>query len=351
MAQKGNIMELSKYTLFSVNEGNTDAAGGTVVGIEGLDFTPIKVGKGAPILTATNPLIDVAHDFPWTLSPKEARAEVPLIRLTEWRLNQSNIINAVKYWYNVGKSAAFAEADAINPYKSLYPGVLTGFNYLLPYFSPHNKNVGNTWECEDVAQSLPIPVDLVTAAAKLLATGVGHEVPRVYSGGSLENINIEFVLLNTTSTEDLQRNWEFCYLLAYQNLQNRRNAILVDPPVFYEVEIPGIKYGYSVMSNIEITHLGQTKLLELDRERARIDISSALGFMKIIPEAYKVSITLSDLIPQSRNFMEAMRSEAYRSKVTATEDAPITQIGQDIKDAVTRVAGEIGRGFAGKGFI
>lgn len=358
-------MATTDYTLFSSDDAGS-LAGAGLAGQTKL----LNISKGAPILKPRPDYragINVATDFMWTLSPPKSavRDEVPIIYLKELRLKQSNIINALAYWSQAISTAASAETIGNNPYANLYPGEPTDFTYILPYLTAHSRTVGNVWGDSEIELSIPwlrdqgtvgklFGVQGLEAGAKLLATGVGHEVPKVYSGGSLENIEIKFVLLNTVSQEEVQKNWEFCYLLSYQNLQNRRNAILVDPPVFYEIDIPGIKFGYSVISKLEITQLGQAKLLTLDLDAKQL-ISNRLDnefhFSKVIPEAYGISITLSDLIPQSRNFMESMRSSDNRNRTNATEkktiphdnnvapETPPTSTNTNLRSVLGAVAG------------
>ncbi len=283
---------------------------------------------GAPKLEPRGAgLYDIVKDYSWTLSPKgsDVRSEVPYILLTEKALDLAAIISHGAYWLyffkndaGVGALAntvaggigagAVANIATPNPYKYLYPAKPTNFHYKLPYFSDHNREIRNDWDSSDIDLFHPI-VRGVETLAKAIFVGVGHEIPRAYTAGSLESITVNFVLLNTTSFEDVQQNYDFCYAFSYQNLQNRRNAALVDPPVFYSYKIPGVKYSdAAVVTNLSITNLGQTKVIS----------GFSDGKPKIIPEAYNVSITFTDLISQSRNFMNAMQTDNL-NLVTSSE--------------------------------
>lgn len=319
-------MNRISYRLFDVEDGSSVGAGSMLGNLKSL-------GKGAPILKSKG-AINVTDNFSWTLSPKGSpvRDEVPTITLNEYRLIQSNMYSAIRYWERNIETALTdtfnGQNTNINPYAGLYPGEPTGFIYKLPFLSEHSKSINNSWTGSELELSLPFASGLpiaghvfrlegIESLAKLAAVGVGHEVPKVYSGGSLESITVSFVLLNTVSQVDVQQNWELCYLLAYQNLQNRRNAILIDPPVFYTVNIPGIKFSpASIVTDLTISSLGQSKLLKLDDDfNTNPDLA---GLSKIIPEAYRINITFQDLIPQSRNFMEAMRDN--ENPVVVTEN-------------------------------
>jgi len=266
-------------------------------------------------------IFNIVHDYSWTLSPKGAavRGEIPFAKLTEKKLRYSALVGQGAAWAYVF-SQSFSDSPT-NPYKYLYPARSTGFTYFLPFFGPENRQIGNVWSDSNIflENSLPEWVPALggrsilreaEAISKAFYVGVGHEVPKAYSAGSCEQITINFVLLNTTTLEDVQQNYDFCYAIAYQNLQNRRTAILLEPPVFYEYEIPGIKYSNAaIISNLSITNLGQTKKIKNLRD----------GKDKVIPEAYNISITLTDLIPQSRNIANAMLTEDH--KLVTTSDA------------------------------
>lgn len=280
-------------------------------------------GQGAPRLyPATHAgLIDVVDDFAWTLSPKEARQETPCIQLVEFQLRSSALLAAFNRWsFAIGntKDAIQGKENSNFPYYGLYPAKKTGFWYSLPYFSDIYRTIVNQWDSADALSQIPIlnkfPIigeymglGGIEALAKAWAVGVGHEVPLAYSGTNRESLNVMFVLLNTVSIHDIRRNWEFIYLLSYQNSQNRRNYIVVDPPKFYTVVIEGVKYSPAMyVSDLQVGNLGQIKRVMLN------------GKVQHIPEAWAIKITLTDLIPHSQNMLEAMRAGDFKT-IEATQ--------------------------------
>lgn len=299
-------------------------------------------GQGAPRLYPQTHmgLIDVVEDFAWTLSPREARIETPRIQLVEYQLKSSALLAAFNRWKFAIGNAKDAAGNALGqagqenshlPYYGLYPAKQTGFWYSLPYFSDIYRTITNSWDSADALSQIPIANKIpiigeymglggIEALAKAWAVGVGHEIPLAYSGTNRESLNVMFVLLNTVSIHDIQRNWEFIYLMSYQNSQNRRNYIVVDPPKFYTVQIEGVKYSSAMyVSDFQVGNLGQTKRVFLN------------GALQHIPEAWAVKITLTDLIPHSQNMLEAMRARDF-STIEATQGNTSEWIAEHIKD-------------------
>lgn len=290
-------------------------AQGEVLFTTGSSVTPASAPKLVP---TGNGIIDVVRDFSWTLSPQAARTEVPAIALEEFELKESGLNSAMNRW-----TYGLTQGQAANkPYYGMYPSNPTGFKYKLPYFANEYRVLSNGWVNSESLTTLPfakyIPVareyagvGLLEAIAKFWNVGVGHEVQQAYSEGSAEALTVAFVLLNTTNISDVKRNWSFQYLFSYQNLQNRKSSILVDPPVIYTVVIAGVKYSPAMyVKQFAIANLGQSKLIQID------------GHWQNVPEAYGIVITLQDLIPQSKNMLHAMRTEDF-TQIIATDVGPL----------------------------
>lgn len=122
----------------------------------------------------------------------------------------------------------------------------------------------------------------------------------------LYNVDIS----NATKPEDLiVKNWEFCYLLTYQNLINKGNFFTAIPPVFYEVTIPGVHYcKASYMSDIVIENIGNIRLMKLPiNGNSKVDVN--------IPDGYLITITLTDLLMPSKNLLYATVNTETRQKI------------------------------------
>lgn len=215
----------------------------------------------------------------------------------------------------------------LEPYQRLYSTFPTGFRYHLPYFTDEFKT--NTPRFTDSASGqsqLPLQ-SFIAKGASLAASlvnslnaakaGTYIELPKYPSFPSSEKTySVSFPLLNTVSYEQTFKNWQLLFLLLYQNLPNRVNRSVILPPKIYEATIPGVWYSrYSYMSNISIKMLGTRRKLEFT------DTSSLLPSMSsvstIVPDAYQVDITMTELISESQNYM--FESIMRNTRINVTE--------------------------------
>ena len=119
-----------------------------------------------------------------------------------------------------------------------------------------------------------------------------------------ESITFNFPLINTgyATVEEISKNWQLCFLLVYQNRPNRRSRELIDPPCIYEVTIPGVKYmPYAYISRLAINFKGARRQMSIDAPPGNVTT--------IIPDAFDVNITLTGLVPETRNFLYAALSD------------------------------------------
>ena len=120
-------------------------------------------------------------------------------------------------------------------------------------------------------------------------------------------------------------------MLMYQNTPNRLTRTAIAPPHIYEANIPGVWYSrYAYMSRVEITMVGSRRLMRLSLD----DSISSLGeeglkntIQVLVPDAYQISITMSELIPESRNYMMEMLRMGELIEVVDPMDGD-TGIGQ-----------------------
>ena len=255
----------------------------------------------------------------------------------------------------------------LHSYYGLYGASPTGFNY---YFQQDWKSIQTRWgdiksgsggvfsglNKELFTQEGILGDILNTAQVDPKALGTYIERPQMFDYGqdSAPSIDVTFNLLNTTSTIDIIRNWHLCFLLMYQNLPNKTSKVLLEPPVIYEAEIPGLFYSpYAYISRLKITNRGATRVMKVpvkkrwtkaqdmplfsDKEAStnqnrwdffRSDRAAKKTMSKqlwaqnvtgtdlgittdyteevietIIPDAYQIDMTIQSLIPESQNLL------------------------------------------------
>ena len=251
----------------------------------------------------------------------------------------SGILQAI-----TGKSASgilgaltgeLASSDVLAPYEGLYLTEDTKFVYRMPYFSDAAHAVQNMFGNDDkVLTSTGLGSFASEALNKLqgitgslalainpMEPGVYIEKPQFYQfAASGEKLRFTFPLINTgwATFEDVQRNWQLIYMLVYQNRPNRKSRDLIEPPCLYEVMIPGIKYmPYAYVSTLSVNFLGS-------RRSYYVNVPSANGgtsrIQTIIPDAYTVTVELTSLIAESRNFLYHMLFEK-QNKVNVLESS------------------------------
>ena len=130
--------------------------------------------------------------------------------------------------------------------------------------------------------------------------------PHLWSTTTPRSFTVIFPLFNTITNPEsknwysnIVKNWELCHLLCYQNLYNKRNLFTGIPPVFYEIDIPGVHYskaGY--ISNLQILNVGNIRKLVLPLEDGNREVN--------VPDAYMINMTVTDFFIPSKNFMSSL---------------------------------------------
>lgn len=234
-------------------------------------------------------------------------------------------------------TAESASSDVLSPYEGLYITEDTKFVYKMPYFSDAAHAVQNMFGSEDkVLTSTGIGSFASEALNKLqgitgslalainpMEPGIYIEKPQFYQfASSGEKLRFTFPLINTgwATFEDVQRNWQLIYMLVYQNRPNRKSRDLIEPPCLYEVMIPGVKYmPYAYVSTLSVNFMGS-------RRSYYVNVPSANGgtsrIQTIIPDAYMVTVELTSLIAESRNFLYHMLFEK-QNKVNVLESSGV----------------------------
>jgi hypothetical protein len=207
-------------------------------------------------------------------------------------------------------------AGSKDPYEGIYSPTETGFEYTFPYYTSLLKSKSSSFSegySGDGKGALPTFIDSVISrggetnpslgSRALVEPGIFIEKTQFYqfkqNGG--ESIRFSFPLLNTISQEQINENYQFLFLLIYQNTMYRKDRSAFIPPCIYEVLVPGMRYmKWAHISRLVIDFIGTRRMIEVD---------SGIGtFKTIVPEAYNVNITVTGLHEEAGNFL--IRSSA-----------------------------------------
>jgi len=273
--------------------------------------------------------IDVINDYAWTSTrlSYEARQEVPDIVLTEWRILRSSLESSALYYAEgtgqqitpTGNSTGSENPMASDSYVAGYKGLLdfansSNFSYRLPFFSDINTDINNSWTSLDILEKAKNAADFIVpglggiAETATAAIRLGYEAkyprvgimdrPKLWESSTPRSITIKFPLFNTLEEDDIQKNWELCYLLTYQNLFNKRDFITAIPPVFYTVYAPGQYFSIGAyVSDLKIYNRGHIHRIPFGNK------------VRNIPDAFEIEMTLTDMIMPSQNMHSVLYGE------------------------------------------
>ena len=225
---------------------------------------------------------------------------------------------------------------SLGPYRGLYTTIRTGWGYVLPYLGAGNMtDITNTFSIADFKARFLTPGaelaknltdDTANKQTSKFAFGgfanatnilvgaapgaIRAEIPQSFTGTSTENIKVVFYLLNTIKPEDIRKNYEFCYLLTYQNLPNRRSINVLDSPPLYRAKVDGYKtLPVCYINDLKIENVGAVRLVDIgatsEKNQADNTVQRKAEFnsntIRMIPEAYKISFTLQSVFMNSQN--------------------------------------------------
>lgn len=257
--------------------------------------------------------IDVVNKFRWSNSVSD-KTEVPSITLTEYELAYGTwFTNLVRVAQGISNAVQSGSVDPYIPLYNVADTGGTGFKYRLPYLLGDGgkiRDIKNQWSefsgginnmfdtgkegdggfLNTIGQGLGFAIGAVSP-------GVGFEQLYEYKNTALETITVTFPLYNTTSLEDAKLNFDFVNLITFQNLKSRTSFLTFVPPKIYTVQtsncLGGLYWPVSIISNIAVESIGTTREL---REFG--------GTPLLIPEAYKISLSIMQLLPNSSNIFE-----------------------------------------------
>ena len=293
------------FSLFTVTESETTNSIGSTFKYPKIS----KTGDG---------YIDILKDFYWKNNVSNNIDEVPSVTLKEYSLKYGMWANNLASIINQATQFA-SNKNNLDPYSTLYFGEPTGFHYRLPYLlksgSSIRGDVNNKWSeisnpIGDILGAVPVvgsslkrAGDLIQTqvqnAANFLTPGYGAEKVYNFAGTTPKSILITFPLYNTYNEESAMRNFSFVNLLSIQNLKTRTSYLTYIPPKLYTVDsnlLGGIYMPAAFISNLKIDSIGTTrKINEYTADNSRNGV--------LIPEAYRVSISLTEILPESSNIM------------------------------------------------
>jgi hypothetical protein len=286
---------------------------------------------------------NVVSDYRWTLTGNldkqsaDTFDETPYVIVREFQVDESTIKRQWEFYTTAaGDFAKATSTDPLKPYEALFSRTSPACTYKFPYFSDVNFEVNSQqWASLDTleagkkfaagtmgflfgegaaAMTTSIIEGAGTAAGAALAltypkVGI-MDRPKLWQSHDFRTIEIKFPLFNTVAEDDWKRNRTLIWVILNNSLFVKRDFITGIPPVYYEILIPGQHYSFAAcMTNFTVYNRGNMRKLK--------DVN---GKDAIVPDAYEVSMTFTDLVMPSRNLFRAIQSQ--QDKVTVEAGIP-----------------------------
>ena len=234
------------------------------------------------------------------------------------------------------------------PYQKLYIVGPTGFTYKLPFLSNTVLNTINSFSGannENVAgiltgivDKLPSVAETILGTFKVLAQAGSARIERTkYYQYPTEGqpIEVTLPLYNTRPATygDICNNFKLVLLLLYQNLPLRQDKVIIEPPVLYDVTIPGNRREpYCYVSSLVINHRGSTRMMEINlagvsNSGGGNDVKLPDTIKTIIPDMYEIKLTLQPMVASSKNLLFTTIQEDVVRADFATGEFLNSQIG------------------------
>lgn len=231
-----------------------------------------------------------------------------------------------------GNFKVFAN-PALKPYQGLYATELTGFNYYFPYLEDQYAQITTNFTTGDDSNVITPIADLVKGVseglagmANVLRPGTYIEKAKQFTMGDIgRQLNFKIPLLNTGRPEDISRNWQLIFGLIYQNRPGRVSKSIIDQPVIYEVNYPGVAYmPYAYISNLNVRFLGSRRIMKIPVPVLDENDSNVGLIETTVPDAYELDITVTGMNEETRNFLYAnvTKSKLQVNKAVDTPGIP-----------------------------
>ena len=258
--------------------------------------------RSMPLISIGNG--DIVNTYRWSVSTsKEALKEVPTIEITEYQQNLASIQQGVRYYKYQAKMARDNQTTG-DPYMEMYSvqKAEKGNKYIFPFYNPFHHSITNGWgESKGVTSTAVKTIeDGITTIATTLLPAAGIESMKSWEGTTPMPYTFTFQLLNTVTLSDIEKNKKLINALINNNLMDKIDFISVRPPAICLIKIPGVrKKTVGVMSNILIENLGQINVINNEN----------------IPDAYQISITIQELLTESRQIWNNTLDEKVFTKI------------------------------------
>ncbi len=173
--------------------------------------------------------------------------------------------------------------------------------------------------------------------ANVLKPGTYIEKSQQFQMGQKgRDLSFKVPLLNTLNASDISTNWQLIFGLIYQNRPGRISKSIIDQPVIYEVNLPGVAHmPYAYISKLSVNFLGARRTMKL-----QVPVSDESGtnigvIETTVPDAYELDITVTGLNEETRNMLYA---NITKSKLTVNKSV---QPGENPASAVVNAIANI----------
>jgi len=323
------------------------------LGVHSSPYTVLeKTGSG---------LVDVSKDMYWSNTGN--KDEVPSVFCVEkelqfgtWATQLSNLLTQTgAVLSTAGSVVGASNAKNLDTFLKLYSAKPTGFKYNFPWLINSGqplRTISNTWDDAQGLSSLAKSFGAQSSGSSqnnnagsaligavggavmgALTPGFGFEDTKEYKSTSQQSITLSFPLYNTLDLKSAFRHFSFVQLFTFQNLKTRTSLMTFIPPKIYEVDayaIGGVYMPAAVVSELKIESIGTT--------RAMSDWYGYGANNIIMPEAYRVSITFTDLLSQSSNVFAGTMGG---SKISVTDGGAIAETLTNAANATGDFLGDI----------
>lgn len=183
----------------------------------------------------------------------------------------------------------------------------TGFKYCLPYFE-NPPTITNNWGSADnqglLRGAINTGMDMVnevSQAVNLSQPGVYIQEAKYYNfNDEGPSLTVTIPLFNTVkrgSKVPYIQNYEFLWLLTYQNKPYKTSFARTMPPKMYDVTLPGlVNMPYAYIKSLSVDFKGTVR-------NKSFYINGLGNITAPIPDAYEVTIELQSLILDYANLM------------------------------------------------
>jgi hypothetical protein len=224
---------------------------------------------------------------------------------------QNSLNSGVREATDTNTKGDFPDSLWMQPYKNLYSLSPTKFKYLLPYLDDQAfSSIRNSWPdlSYPLSNSINQMQDTVAGFAKISAPGQYIEKPKMFDPASSNSpsITFNFPLFNTQTFEQACANYQFLWLLIFQNTPQRVTKSLLEMPKMYTVNVPGVCYiQYGYLESLNIKFIGNRRHVNINMPQTSIAGLNA-SIPAIMPDAYDVSITFGSLNINNSNMLLEM---------------------------------------------